>query len=104
MLLVLLLYIDIRALTHWGTLRSTRSAPLEPIRALGFSRSLEGRVAFIDLLAILIFNMSVQLQDALNQVVEEGVNVLARVDHRLFHLHLIHRALRLAKLLMELRT
>ena len=90
MLLVLLLYVDVGALTHWGTLRSTRSAPLEPIRALGFPRSLEGRVAFIDLLAILIFNMSVQLQDALNQVVEEGVDVLARVDHRLLHLHLIH--------------
>ena len=76
-----------------GTLGSTRrraATPLEPVGALGFPGTLEGRVALVELLPVLVFDVGVQVEDTLDQGVEEGVNVFARVDHGLLHFHLVH--------------
>jgi hypothetical protein len=79
-----------------GTLGSTPTShrraatPLEPVGALGFPGTLEGRVALVELLPVLVFDVGVQVEDTLDQGVEEGVYVLARVDHRLLHFYLVH--------------
>jgi hypothetical protein len=76
-----------------GTLGSTHrraATPLEPVGALGFPGTLEGRVALVELLPVLVFDMGVQVEDTLDQGVEEGVYVFARVDHRLLHFNLVH--------------
>jgi hypothetical protein len=80
-----------------GTLGSTpttprrrAATPLEPVGALGFPGTLEGRVALVELLPVLVFDMGVQVEDTLDQGVKEGVYVFARVDHRLLYFHLVH--------------
>ena len=65
---------------------------------------MEGRVAFVEGLPVLVFDVGVQVEDTLDQSVEEGVDVLARVDHRLLHFHLVHRGLGKGKLIVELLT
>ncbi len=65
---------------------------------------MEGRVAFVEGLPVLVFDVRVQVEDTLDQSVEEGVDVLARVDHRLLHFHLVHRGLGKGKLIVELLT
>jgi len=47
---------------------------------------LKGRVSLFNLLAVLIFDVRVQLQDVLDEVVEKGVDVLSRLDHGLLNL------------------
>ncbi len=39
--------------------RRRAATPLEPVRALGFSGALEGRVALVELLPVLVFDMGV---------------------------------------------
>jgi hypothetical protein len=78
-----------------GTLGSTptrrgAATPLEPVGALCFPGTLEGCVALVELLPVLVFDVGVQMKDTLDQVVKEGVNMFAGVDHRLLHFHLVH--------------
>jgi hypothetical protein len=77
-----------------GTLGPTShrraATPLEPVGTLCFPGALEGRVALVELLPVLVFDVGVQVEDTLDKGVEEGVNMFARVDHGLLYFHLVH--------------
>jgi len=80
MLLILLLNVVLR-------LSNFRTGSIESVRTLCLPGPLKGRVALFNLLAVLIFDVRVQLQDVLDEVVEKGVDVLTRLDHRFLNLN-----------------